>query len=70
MGLRHGWFCVGCCWALMALLFVIGVMNVLWVAIIAAFVLVEKLASRGALFGRVAGLLCAIWGVYVLVGSL
>jgi predicted metal-binding membrane protein len=70
MGLHHGWFCVGCCWALMTLLFVIGVMNVLWVAIIAAFVLVEKLANRGALFGLFAGLLCAIWGVYVLVGSL
>src|SRR5207248_3513648 len=37
MGARHGMFCVGCCWALMALLFVVGVMNVLWVAAIAAF---------------------------------
>jgi len=42
MGLRHGMYCVGCCWFLMALLFVTGVMNLLWVAAIAAFVLVEK----------------------------
>ena len=43
MGLRHGAFCVGCCWLLMALLFVAGVMNLFWVATIAAFVLAEKL---------------------------
>jgi predicted metal-binding membrane protein len=70
MGLRHGWFCVGCCWTLMALLFVVGVMNLIWVAVIAAFVLVEKLARQGPRVGQVAGLLCTVWGVYVLlVGS-
>jgi predicted metal-binding membrane protein len=42
MGLRHGLFCIGCCWALMAVLFAVGVMNVLWGAIITAFVLAEK----------------------------
>ena len=55
MGLRHGMYCVGCCWFLMALLFVAGVMNLLWVAAIAAFVLVEKVVPRGDLVGRVAG---------------
>lgn len=69
MGLRHGWFCVGCCWTLMALLFVVGVMNLVWVAVIAAFVLVEKLARQGPRVGRVAGLLCTAWGVYVLLGG-
>jgi predicted metal-binding membrane protein len=49
MGLEHGAFCVGCCWMLMALLFVAGVMNLLWVAAIAAFVLVEKILPRGTL---------------------
>ena len=44
LGLRHGAYCVGCCWALMALLFVGGVMNVLWIAAIAIFVLIEKVA--------------------------
>jgi predicted metal-binding membrane protein len=55
MGLRHGAFCLGCCWALMGLLFVGGVMNLLWIAVITAFVLAEKLLPGGALGGRVAG---------------
>ena len=49
MGLKHGAYCVGCCWMLMTLLFVAGVMNLLWVAAIAVFVLVEKVAPRGDL---------------------
>lgn len=64
MGFLHGLFCVGCCWALMALLFVAGVMNLLWVAAIAAFVLIEKLWRRGLLVGRVAGVLLIAWGAY------
>lgn len=62
MGLRHGSFCVGCCWALMALLFVAGVMNVLWVAAITAFVFVEKVAPRGDLVGRAVGVLLVAAG--------
>jgi predicted metal-binding membrane protein len=69
MGAIHGLFCVGCCWALMALLFVAGVMNLLWVAAIAVLVLVEKLARQGLLFGRVAGILLIAWGTYLLVHS-
>src|SRR5438309_4160890 len=65
MGFFHGLFCVGCCWALMTLLFVAGVMNLLWVAAIAVFVLVEKLWRQGLLFGRVAGVLLILWGTYV-----
>lgn len=49
MGLHHGAFCLGCCWMLMALLFVAGVMNLLWVATIAAFVLIEKILPQGTL---------------------
>ena len=55
MGLRHGLYCVGCCWALMALLFVAGVMNLVWVAAIAAFVIVEKTVPGGQRLGQVAG---------------
>jgi predicted metal-binding membrane protein len=66
MGLRHGLFCLGCCWALMLLLFAAGVMNLLWVAAIAAFVLVEKLLPFGHLAGRMAGALLVVWGVYLL----
>jgi predicted metal-binding membrane protein len=67
MGARHGLFCVGCCWTLMALLFVAGVMNLLWVAIIAAFVLVEKQFSAGARMSRVAGALLLAWGAWVML---
>lgn len=64
MGWRHGRFCVGCCWLLMALLFVMGVMNLWWVAGIAAFVLIEKLLPGGRHIARVAGAAmigCGIW---------
>jgi predicted metal-binding membrane protein len=55
LGVRHGAYCVGCCWALMALLFVGGVMNVLWIAAIAIFVLAEKIIPAGRVIARVAG---------------
>jgi len=67
MGMRHGSFCVGCCWLLMALLFVAGVMNLLWVATIAGFVLLEKLVPGGARLGRAAGVFLILWGVWLLI---
>ena len=70
MGLRHGLLCVGCCWTLMALLFVAGVMNLLWVAVITAFVLVEKVVPRGDAVGRAAGVLLVAGGAAMLVVSL
>ena len=70
MGLKHGAYCTGCCWFLMALLFVAGVMNMWWVAIIAVFVLVEKAAPKGLLAGRIAGALLAVWGVCLIAGAL
>jgi predicted metal-binding membrane protein len=63
MGLRHGMFCTGCCWFLMALLFVAGVMNLLWVAALTAFVLIEKVVPRGEIVGRVAGGVLVVAGV-------
>jgi predicted metal-binding membrane protein len=53
MGLRHGAYCLGCCAVLMGILFVTGVMNLLWVAAITGFVLLEKAAPGGRLIGRV-----------------
>lgn len=67
MGLKHGTYCTGCCWFLMALLFVAGVMNMWWVAIISVLVLAEKAAPRGLLIGRAAGILFVAWGVWLLV---
>ena len=55
MGWDHGWICVGCCWALMLVLFVAGVMNLLWVALIAGFVFVEKVLPASAVTTRGAG---------------
>ena len=54
LGVLHGGYCVGCCWALMGLLFVGGVMNLWWVATMAVFILVEKTAFLGASLGRIA----------------
>jgi len=70
MGLKHGALCVGCCWALMVLLFVAGVMNLFWIAAIAAFVLIEKLAPRGAPIGLATGAVLMVAGVALLVSSL
>jgi predicted metal-binding membrane protein len=70
MGARHGLFCVGCCWALMLLLFAVGVMNLFWVAAISAFVLLEKLLPRGMWFSRVAGATCIVWAAYLLLSGL
>ena len=66
MGVHHGAYCIGCCWALMGLLFVAGVMNLLWVASITALVLIEKIASGGHLFARIAGAMLVAAGFYMM----
>ncbi len=69
MGAHHGTWCVGCCWALMALLFVLGVMTLLWVAALALFVLVEKTLPHGRWVTRGGGALFLGWGGWVLLGA-
>lgn len=64
LGVLHGTYCVGCCWILMALLFVGGVMNFAWIAALTLIVGVEKLAPRGDVIGRVAGVALIGWGVF------
>jgi predicted metal-binding membrane protein len=68
MGLKHGSYCTGCCWSLMALLFVTGVMNLVWVGAIAGFILLEKVAPGGRRLGQAAGVLMVAGGVVVLLG--
>ena len=63
MGLRQGIFCTGCCWLLMVLLFVVGVMNLLWVAAITLFVLAEKALPVGPWLPRISGAALIVWGV-------
>lgn len=70
MGLRHGAFCVGCCWVLMVLLFVAGVMNLLWVAALAAFVLIEKVAPVGRALSWSTGAILIAWGGWLAVRAL
>jgi predicted metal-binding membrane protein len=69
MGLAHGAYCLGCCWFLMTLLFVGGVMNPFWIGGIALYVLMEKLVLRGHLLSRVSGLLLASSGIAMLARS-
>jgi len=70
VGFHHGLYCVGCCWALMALLFVGGVMNLLWIAAIAIFVLVEKLIPPARWLPRAAGAALTAAGAWYLVAAL
>jgi len=67
-GIEHGSYCVGCCWLLMALLFVGGVMNLYWVAGLAALVLIEKLLPLGPKVGLAIGLVLGLWGLGLLAG--
>ena len=67
LGLRHGGYCVGCCWVLMALLFVGGVMNVLWIALLALLVLVEKATPVGRWIARAAGIACVVAGAWLVL---
>lgn len=67
MGLAHGLYCLGCCWAVMGLLFVVGVMNLLWVALLSAFVLLEKLMPFGRWTCRLSGALMMVWGLVLLL---
>ncbi|SOC44292.1 predicted metal-binding membrane protein [Rhizobium subbaraonis] len=67
MGMRHGAYCVGCCWPLMLLLFVGGVMNILWIAVIAIFVLAEKLLPGGDRMGRAAGVVLIAAGAWLML---
>jgi predicted metal-binding membrane protein len=65
MGIRHGAYCLGCCWALMLVLFVVGVMNLAWVAALTAFILIEKFGRAGARVARVGGAAMILFGVIV-----
>jgi predicted metal-binding membrane protein len=68
LGLLHGAYCVGCCWMLMALLFVGGVMNLLWIAALTLLVAAEKLLPGGNWLARIAGIAMVGWGIALLLG--
>ena len=66
LGLRHGLYCLGCCWAVMGLLFVAGVMNLFWIAALSALILVEKVLPFGRLVPRFAGIAFMVGGAWLL----
>jgi predicted metal-binding membrane protein len=66
LGFTHGMYCIGCCWALMLLLFVGGVMNLLWIAALMIFALLERLIPGGRMLSRLAGLGAMTAGVWML----
>jgi predicted metal-binding membrane protein len=68
MGVLHGAYCVGCCWLLMALLFVVGVMNLAWIAALTLVVASEKLLPHGRVLSLAVGLGCIGWAVVRLIG--
>lgn len=67
MGLKHGVFCVACCWLLMALMFVGGVMNLAWAAALTIFVLLEKATRWGGAFSRASGLVMVASGLVLII---
>jgi predicted metal-binding membrane protein len=69
MGIEHGVYCVGCCWVLMAVLFAVGIMNLVWVAAVAAIVLMEKVAPFERWTRHIAGALLVALGIASLAGS-
>jgi predicted metal-binding membrane protein len=70
MGSRHGVFCLGCCWALMAMLFAVGVMNLVWVGVLTLFILAEKLGPTGAHVSRAGGAILIAFGAVLVAGGL
>jgi predicted metal-binding membrane protein len=62
MGLIHGAYCVGCCWLLIALLFVGGVMNLVWIAALTLLIAAEKLLPGGPWIARLSGAVLILWG--------
>lgn len=66
MGLHHGTYCLGCCWMLMLLLFVLGVMNLPWVALLTIVVLAEKTLPYGRTLSRTLGVVLIGWGAFLI----
>jgi predicted metal-binding membrane protein len=68
LGLRQGAYCVTCCWTLMAVMFVVGVMNLAWMVFLAVFMLAEKVTPPTWYISRVSGVILIVWGVWIGAG--
>ena len=69
MGLRHGMYCLGCCWVLMVLLFAVGVMNLMAVALLTVFILAERVGRGGTIISRVGGVVMIGAGLVLLAAG-
>lgn len=67
MGARHGLYCVGCCWALMMLAFVAGIMNILWMLTVTVFVFVDHALLKTTIFSRLVGTGLLAWGIWTFI---
>jgi predicted metal-binding membrane protein len=65
LGMRHGSYCIGCCWALMGLMFLFGAMNLLWMGALSLFMLAEKIAPSRWQLDRGVGVVLILWGVFL-----
>ena len=70
MGAEHGIFCLGCCWFLMALLFVGGIMNLYWIVALTVFVALEKLTPWGLFLSKTAGVGLVAWGTWIIFNQI
>ena len=70
MGVHHGLFCVACCWGLMALSFVAGVMNLAWMAVITLFIFVDHALLRRDWLSRTAGIMLVVWGIAIIAQAM
>lgn len=68
MGLHHGAYCLGCCWSLMAVLFVMGTMNLVWMGLLTIVIFVEKIVPRGVAMGRATGVALILFGLVMTMG--
>ena len=68
MGVDHGFYCLGCCWSLMTVLFVVGSMNLVWMGILSAVIFVEKIVRQGIVIGKLTGVALVVLGIALSVG--
>lgn len=70
MGIDHGLYCVGCCWALMAILVIVGAMNLVWMALLTLAIFIEKVDRRGLIFAKIAGIAFVTTGLTIAFQSI
>jgi len=70
MGIKHGMYCLGCCWLLMALFFIVGAMNLVWMLALTIFILVEKVAPSGEWVSRAAGIVFVAGGIWYIADAI